>query len=253
GTKQYDVVVTRISNVRNRTIGRVITFHDISDYVRQQQRLKVLNRVLRHNIRTETNIIFGYADLIDDSAYDREVSMIKERAMRINENGTKGREIIDVFEHEHEPVDPLPIGRLLEECRTSIEKAYPTVDIRVGDVPDGVCVSEVLRPVFSNLVENAAEHNTDESPHVVITVQTSDESVAFTVADNGPGIDEYERTVLRCGSETPLEHGSGLGLWLVKWGVDIVGGSITFTENEPTGSVVTVEVPQCGRTERREP
>ncbi|MGM0605535.1 MAG: histidine kinase N-terminal 7TM domain-containing protein, partial [Halobacteriota archaeon] len=33
GTKQYDVVVTRISNVRNRTIGRVITFHDISDYV----------------------------------------------------------------------------------------------------------------------------------------------------------------------------------------------------------------------------
>ena len=41
-------------------------------------------------------------------------------------------------------------------------------------------------------------------------------------------------------NETPLQHGSGLGFWLVHWIVTASGGELRFEENDPRGSVVTL-------------
>lgn len=43
--------------------------------------------------------------------------------------------------------------------------------------------------------------------------------------------------------EDSLEHGRGLGLWAVKWGVVRLGGELAFSNNEPQGTVVTVDLP----------
>jgi K+-sensing histidine kinase KdpD len=56
--------------------------------------------------------------------------------------------------------------------------------------------------------------------------------------------------VLQRGRETSLEHASGLGLWLVHWIVTESGGSVSFEEREPRGSVVELTLP---RTEPVEP
>jgi PAS domain S-box-containing protein len=253
GDRPYEVTVTRITDSHARTVGRVITFHDVSDYLRQQQRLEVLNRALRHNIRNETNLIYGYADLLASEG-GREVDIIKERALAIDEMGQKARDIVDLFEQGRSTDDAAPLGTLLDECVSSVRRSYPDVTVDCGSVPDDVSVSTVLRPVLSNVVENAAEHNTNPEPHVWVDVERDGgdgedgkdaERVRIAVADNGPTIDAYERSVLERGTETPLEHGSGLGLWLITWGAQIAGGRVTFTEREPTGSVVTVEVPTC--------
>jgi PAS domain S-box-containing protein len=259
----YDVTVTGITDSRGRTIGRVITFHDVSDYLRQQQRLEVLNRALRHNIRNETNLIYGYADLLGKQETD-EAAIIKERALAIDDMGQKARTIIDVFEHARGPVDHVPLRVLIRESVSSVRDAFPAVTVDCGPIPADVSVSAGLDPVFANVIENAAEHNTDPDPRVWIDVHVDDGggdsdrdgddprgddprgdggSVRVVVSDNGPTIDEYERSVLERGTETPLEHGSGLGLWLITWGTQIAGGQVTFAENEPTGSVVTIEVP----------
>jgi len=49
-----------------------------------------------------------------------------------------------------------------------------------------------------------------------------------------------ERQVLEAGRETPLEHGSGLGLWLVNWIVTGLGGEVTTTVDG--GTTVTVRL-----------
>jgi sensor histidine kinase regulating citrate/malate metabolism len=56
-------------------------------------------------------------------------------------------------------------------------------------------------------------------------------------------IPEQERAVLQSGTETPLDHTSGLGLWLAVWGVRSLGGTIDFQAYEETGNAVTVHVP----------
>lgn len=73
-------------------------------------------------------------------------------------------------------------------------------------------------------------------------VRSAERDVA-AVADDGPEINPAEYEVLAQGVETPLEHGSGVGLWIVKWGIDEVGGSVSFAEREPRGTVVTISVP----------
>ena len=242
GGRQYDVTVSEITNAYDRVIGRVISLHDVTDYLQQQQRLEVLNRVLRHNIRTETNVIAGYAGLLTDEYDSKEARVIKRRAGELEDIGEKGREILELFETGSDE-EPLPVDGLLKACVDAVRTAHSHVDVEVEPIEDDVYVASALEVVCQNLVENAAEHNLDDEPWVRVTAESDGDDVRITVADNGPGIDEYEREVLERGTETPLEHGSGLGLWLVKWGTEVAGGTVEFAENEPTGAIVTVEVP----------
>ena len=78
-----------------------------------------------------------------------------------------------------------------------------------------------------------------------MTVTRTDEAVRIAIADSGPPIPEMERDVLGDdGEETPLYHGGGLGLWLVKLLIARSGGTITVAENSPAGNIVRIELPR---------
>jgi len=252
GERTYDVAVTPITDGHGRSLGNAVTFHDVEALLHQQQRLEVLNRVLRHNIRTETNLIAGYAELIDEGEEEGIDELIKERAERIEAMGEQAREIAELFDREGQADEPVPLARIVTEAVASIRERYPDVTVDCGPIPDDVAVTAVLRPVVANVLENAAEHNTSEQPRVGVDVEPGADVVTLRVEDNGPGISRYERAVLERGTETPLEHGSGLGLWLIKWGVGFAGGRLSLEENDPSGTVVTIEVPIAGRRDAGE-
>jgi signal transduction histidine kinase len=109
-----------------------------------------------------------------------------------------------------------------------------------------VSAAPKLSVAIDNIVQNAVEHNDADAPRVEITIRPATaetEYVELTVADNGPGIPEQEREVLLKGKETDLRHGSGLGLWIVKWVVTRSGGRIDFDKNDSRGSRVTLVLP----------
>lgn len=242
----FDVSVTPIHDVRDRLIGRVVTLHDVSRYFRQKQRLEVLNRAFRHNIRTDTQMILGYVGQLSvDTDEEREaVDIVEQRASRIAGLGEKARVIIDLLEREQEPPRPVSVRELLDGRVERLRDAFPGVTVDVAEFPADCRVPATLGPVVWNALENAAEHNTNENACVNISVETHDGRVQIRVADNGPGIHEGEYEVLQRGTETQLDHASGLGLWLIHWGTDIAGGHVTFADNEPTGAVVTLDVPR---------
>nr|WP_231751435.1 ATP-binding protein [Halogeometricum sp. CBA1124] len=71
-----------------------------------------------------------------------------------------------------------------------------------------------------------------------------EEWVELRVTDEGPGIPDHERTVLRNGEETALVHGSGMGLWLVRTVVRRIGGRLRVRDApDGSGSTVVVSVP----------
>jgi signal transduction histidine kinase len=245
GTQPYDATVTEITDSRDRPLGRVISFHNVSDYLRQQQRLEVLNRVLRHNIRTETNLIHGYAEMLETDENESTVNVIKEHALQIEEMGTKSRSITDIFEQRRSDSTPVVLDSIITDSIATVTAEHPTVEVSYTPHSDPLSVDAVLEPVVYNLIENAAVHNTNPDPQIDITVERDGATLELTVTDNGPGIDDYEQAVLANGTETALDHGSGLGLWLIVWGTDLADGNVTFGKNEPTGSVVTVCVPVC--------
>jgi signal transduction histidine kinase len=66
--------------------------------------------------------------------------------------------------------------------------------------------------------------------------------------DDGPGLASNERAVLDGRSETPLEHGTGLGLWLANWIVTGLGGELEVVD--PDGEGMTLEIGLQTATQR---
>jgi PAS domain S-box-containing protein len=240
----YDVTQTEITNSRDRAVGNIYTLHDVSDYIRDQQRHSVLNRLLRHNVRTQTNLIISHAELLATDSPRGDLSTLKESAYEIESTADKAREILDVFERNREPSSLVPLSSLLADCVTETAADHPEAVVDLDDVPSDVYVPSMLGTAYSNAIANAIDHNDSETPTVEIRVETDADTVSVAIADDGPGIDEYERTVIEEGREDDLSHSSGLGLWMVKWAADIVGGTIEFTDNSPSGTVLTITTPR---------
>jgi signal transduction histidine kinase len=250
GRRPYEVTVREVTDDHGKAIGRLVVYHDVGEYLAQQQRLSVLNRVFRHDIRTETNLIRGYADRLSTAPGDeRALSVVKESAERIHELSERTRTASDLFDPMAEPEPPVAVSELVEETAAALRDEWPHAEVSVDDRLPGVRVPATLRAVLRNLCSNAVQHNDAERPSVWIAASTEGAWIEFSVADDGPGIDPAEREVLQQGAETPLEHASGVGLWVVKWGVDTIGGRVSFADRDPEGTVVTVAVPLTEATE----
>lgn len=75
---------------------------------------------------------------------------------------------------------------------------------------------------------------------VNVSAESSAETVTVHIADNGPGIPESKRDHI---FEPDLERDHRFGLYLVKTLVTSYGGEITISDNEPVGTIVSVELP----------
>jgi signal transduction histidine kinase len=241
----YDVAVSELTDTHGRTVGRVITLHDISEYLRQQQQLEVLNRLFRHNVRTNSQVVVGHVDYLAAHNSEARAEEAHAKVMEIVEFSDKIRAVLDVFERGREAPRPVRLGRLVESAVDLVRATYPDVTVAHADFPEEVYVNAIAGDVLRNAVENAAQHNTSPAPEVGITaeVDPDGERVRVTIEDNGPGIDEEELALLNEGSETPLNHGTGLGLALIVWSSEILGGRVSIADREPCGTVVTVELP----------
>jgi signal transduction histidine kinase len=239
GDREFDVEVTPVTTERGKTIGRVVTFKEVTEFLRQEQRLEVLNRVLRHNIKTETNLLLGYAEELSSDNAER----MKESALRIDELGQKGREAIRLFSRAREESDFRSLHTIGEECVGEARSRFPDVTVKHRRTGRDAAVNSLFDSLLLNAIENAAEHNDSEDPRIEVVTGVTEGQITVEVRDNGPGISEYELSVLSAGSESPLRHGSGIGLWIIKWGAELLGGRVQFSENDPTGTVIQIAVP----------
>jgi len=210
------------------------------------RRLSVLNRVLRHDIRNDVNVIHGNADrIINGSGAETPARTIKEKATKLHRLSESARQIETLLEREGAPVEPVDLVDLLSEERRRLT-SNPGVAVE-ADLPEKAraSASPMIDSAVWNIVENAIEHSDRETPRVEIGAEVGSEWVEIRITDDGPGIPDSEVRVLERGHETDLDHGSGLGLWLTNWIVTESGGKIRFEENEPRGSVVTIRLPRA--------
>ena len=235
----------------------------------REQRLEVLNRVLRHNLRNDMAVIINYADMLPELVDDPDVEMASDKIVTmgrgLTELGTKAGKIEQAFQSAEDGLRPVDLRPIVDETVAEI-RADHEVDISVsmGDSADVLALSTVAMAV-ENVCANAVDHNTHPDPAIEITAETvtvdagsaADESDAkpteddeasgsaterlrLTVADNGPGIPEQEINVLTAGRETALEHGSGLGLWLVYWLAEKSEAELVFDEADLGGAAVSL-------------
>ncbi len=254
GRRLFEPTVSELTDQHDHQLGYAIVLRDVTERTTRQQRLEVLNRVLRHNLRNDVNAIVGYSDLLADDPEEPEplADAISEVAVDLAGIGEKARRIERLMARAERETRPAPLAPLAQNVLVSVAENHPEVDYERSVPPDVVVNGSgyLLENVLRNLVENAIEHNDAEHPRVAVRAtydETGTYPLTVSVVDNGPGIPDQERDAVLDGDETPLEHGSGLGLWVVRWAVTRLGGEIAIDDGEDGGTAVSVRLPQADR------
>ncbi len=253
GRRQFDVDRLVLMDRGETPIGRAVLLRDVTERRTHEQRLDVLNRVLRHNLRNDLDAIRGFAEALErEDAVDPEAiaERIHASATDLSALGSALEQAEQLLARDVLDREPVDVDALLDRIAADAEDTFPDAAVSVSTAnseTDSSTVLEtdrqILDTVLEEAVENAIEHNDTERARVELAVQGEPSETVITVSDNGPGIPDQERTVLLEGEETPLRHGSGLGLWMIYWGVTRLGGDLEFDENEPRGSVVSLRIP----------
>lgn len=100
--------------------------------------------------------------------------------------------------------------------------------------------------VVTNLVKNGIQAIPvdSENPRIEVKVTSEDEMVKITVADNGIGISEENKSKIFEPKFTTKTSGMGLGLAMVKNIVETYKGNITFTSQHKEETIFTVTFPK---------
>jgi len=147
---------------------------------RQRDDLRLLNQVMRHDIRNDLQLVEAYAELLDDHVDEEGESyleVIKENTESAVGLTTTVRDLSRVMLREDAEPEGVTLDRVLsqqvEEVRSSYTEAVFTID---GTIPSvEVLADEMLGSVFRNVLRNAVQHN-DETPPVVDVAARVDDS-----------------------------------------------------------------------------
>ena len=242
GRRTYAVSTSPLTDPSGTRVGYTVVLSDVTVRERQRQRVEVLNRVLRHNLRNDLTVVMGYAEELGDRLDGREREMAEQiatTASGLASLGENARQVEAFLDAEATTFDAADHTRsVLREILEAFPEA--TIDAELPESLPMEGVDRAFDAVVENLAENAVEHGSDR---IRVALTEDDDGVRLVVADDGPGIPEHELAVLQSGGETALEHGSGLGLWSVHWGVTLLSAEIDIDTPEGGGTRVEVRFP----------
>ncbi len=252
GPREFDLQVSPITDWQSRPLGALLVFREITEQRLREQRLSVLNRVLRHNLRNELTVINNHAAILNEQfeTGHGHIEQIHTAAERLTHVGEKAREVERSMDSGTEPV-AADVVAIAESVVATHQSTTQQAAIQT-DFPEQATVrcrhAGLIELTIDNLVENATEHTDVDEPRIAVSIEQTTASggqVTVTVTDTSPGIPrhEIEFATSKTRAETPLKHSLSLGLWTINWCVRRLNGTISFETTASAGNRVVVTLP----------
>jgi PAS domain S-box-containing protein len=228
------------------TVTQAVGFaRDVTDRRQRERQLLVMDRLLRHNLRNDMNLILGHAEQARDrggEAVAADLDKVVETGRQLLRTVEKERDIVALLTSADGP-EPIDLIDVVEDACDAVRATFPeaTVETALPATARVYAVPKLSEAVFE-LLSNAVEHTDRDAPTVWLTVRLHDDRVDLVVDDECSHISTQEIRVLRGERNVgSVYHGSGLGLWLVYWAVDRSGGDVAF-ETTDRGNAVTISL-----------
>lgn len=225
---------------------------------RQGERLKsALLDSITHDFRTPlTSMKAAVTGLLtsnnSNSPQSRELlTIINEECDRLNHLVEEAGEMAKLEAGEVSlDLAPTPIEEIIDAAIAHCKSALGgrQINVRVGDgLPPVRADLERAKEALVQLIDNANHYSPKDKP-ITITAELTGDSVTTSVADRGPGIDDFEQTMIfdkfyRGKDQRYLVRGTGMGLPIAKAIIAAQQGSISVTSQLRHGSVFSFTLP----------
>ena len=219
--------------------------------------------IASHELKAPVTGIRGYISMVLDGTMGEVNKQIKKSLSRVMESADRLAVLVD---------DLLNVSRI-EQGRLNIKFKPTDINPIIKDVIEGLSVQAKeknlsliyrapvhplplinidqyrLREVLVNLINNAIKYTKKGEVVVLVEEKKEEKALEIKVKDTGIGMSAQEKERLfekfyRVKNEkTRHIAGTGLGLWITKQLVELMGGTIAVDSIENVGTQITVRFP----------
>lgn len=220
-----------------------------------------------HDLRTPLRTMQGFAHALLQNHGDQLPEEARDYVNRIVASGRQSEKLIsDLLTYsrlslERLEIVPVDLQAVVDSARDQIQgnlderNAKLTVE---GPLAAGVRGSlTALVQVVANLLANAVKFvPDDQTPEIRIRSEEREGTIRLWVEDNGVGVPEgHEERIFRVFerlTETEDRPGTGIGLAIVRRGLQRIGGKCGVEPRPEGGSAFWIDVPRERRAARRQ-
>jgi len=220
----------------------------LQDITQQQQRA-ALERTFFHDVNNMLNVLLGASDLLAEEEPSELAKIVNKASTRLHEEIAIQRCLSQSESTVYQPVrHEIKVKDILTELQSfftnhpvakkkNIEYPadYPKVSINVD-------ISLLLR-ILSNMTLNALEA-TEENGVVKIWLEHENDLLSFCVWNAQEIPQEIANRIFQRNFSTKEQAGRGIGTFSMKlFGEKVLGGKVSFTSSEETGTTFKFTYP----------
>jgi signal transduction histidine kinase len=224
-------------------------------------------RLVSHELRTPLNSIIGFSEIIADELYGPiSDPRYREHAEIVRASGLKLLKLVNdvievarleagVADLDLRPEDPLSVLETVAEALAGEARARCVrLSVHAAPTPLVLADDRSLKTALVQLVQNAIAFS-PEGGEVRLGLRSMWDSVAFDVADEGPGVPIRDlQRILRpfeqgADALTRRSEGAGLGLPIARLLSEAMGGKLRLQSEPGRGLCASIHLPAAPRQE----
>jgi PAS domain S-box-containing protein len=262
GNKVYfDVTITK-HVVEESVRGHIIFLFDITNRKLVQEKLENENNHLdhfifktTHDLRAPLHSAIGLINLAEKATPEESaayIQLIRKSLLRLDEI------ILDVsnfYKNEKlaitkEKIDLEEIINVEFEALKNFQHAENIrFEVLIHNKADFCCDLIRLKTILSNILSNSIKYSDKKKlqPFIKIVAHINEQESVISISDNGIGIEEEHLPkifdIFYRGTST--NHGTGLGLYIVKDTIERLGGQLRVESKIGEGTIFSFTLPNC--------
>jgi PAS domain S-box-containing protein len=249
-----------------KPLGAIEVFRDITLEQEVDRMKSEFISLASHQLRTPLSAIKTYTHMLAEgymgslnNSQKKSLGTIISASNRMNELIST---LLNITRIESGAISPTPkmirldtvIREVLPELLLMAEAKHIAVNLEASSTTRNRIKTDplIVQEIVTSLVSNAIKY-TPKAGEVKIVVKPKRNDIVIEVQDSGWGIPTYDQDQVfskffRSQNIVKKEtNGTGLGLYLAKGLVDVLGGKIWFTSQEKVGTIFFVSLPRSKR------
>jgi len=232
---------------------------NLRDYTRElvaaNKGLEQFSFIVSHNLRAPVANIIGLGDLLKEKSYPAEVKEkfqkeLLDNVMRLDNVVKDLNTILQMKVELNAKKSPVILKKLVSMIEGGISNMVQQNGVQITTdfdrAPEIETVQSYLHSIFYNLISNSIKYrHPDKQPKLHIESQKKDDNIILIFRDNGLGFDMAKKGDQVFGLYKRFHHhieGKGMGLFMVKTQVELLGGNISVSSEVNKGSEFKIEL-----------